>query len=169
MPPVGASVQEKNKAVVMQMLEAFNKRDPSVVPKLLAPGARSASTFPGNPKLTKMSPAERLPTEIQRTAGGGGTGPVAFPDGQYAVKELMAEGDKVILIWEMTGTNKGELFGRPATGRKVTVSGYEVVQLKDGKMVSHYDNHGTQTVLEVLAKVGHLDAPMMKTLGFAQG
>jgi C-1 hydroxylase len=169
MPRVGASVQEKNKAVVMQMLEAFNKRDPSVVPKLLAPGARSASVFPGNPELTKMSPAKRLPTEIQRTAGGGATGPVAFPDGQYAVKELMAEGDKVILIWEMTGTNKGELFGRPATGRKVTVSGYEVVQLKDGKMISHYDNHGTQTVLEVLAKVGHLDAPMMKTLGFAQG
>ncbi|MFL5963754.1 MAG: ester cyclase [Gaiellaceae bacterium] len=169
MPPVGASVQKKNKALMLQMLEAFNKRDATVVPKLLDPKARSKSTFPGNPEMTKMPVQKRLVEEIMRTAGGGGTGPIAFPDGQYAVKELLADGDKVILIWEMTGTHQGEILGRPATGKKVTVSGYEVVQFAKGKMVSHYDNHGTQTVLEVLAKVGQLDARMMKQLGFAQG
>jgi SnoaL-like polyketide cyclase len=160
-----ASVQEKNKAVVLQMLEAFNKRDPAVVPKLLAANARSQSTFPLNRALQKQPLAKRLQEEILRTAGGGATGPVAFPDGQYRVKELIAEGDKVILIWEMTGTHSGELFGRAATGRKITVSGYEVVQLKNGKMVSHYDNHGTQTVLEVLGKLGMLDKEMVQSLG----
>jgi len=169
MPPIGASVQDKNKAAMLAMLEAFNKRDPAVAAKLLSPKARSDSTFPGNPQLTKMAVAKRLPIEITRTSGGGATGPDVFPDGQYTVKELIAEGNKVILIWEMTGTHKGQLFGRPATGKKVTVSGYEVVQFANGKMVSHYDNHGTQTVLEVLAKVGQLDPAMMKQLGFAQG
>ena len=90
-------------------------------------------------------------------------------DGDRRADILWQNNSGQVSIWEMTGTNKGELFGRPPTGRKVTVSGYEVVQLKNGKMVSHYDNHGTQTVLEVLAKVGHLDAPMMKKMGFAQG
>jgi C-1 hydroxylase len=159
------TVQERNKAVVMQMLEAFNKRDPSVVPKLIAPKLQSKSSFPGNPELTKMPVARRLQQEITRTAGGGATGPIAFPDGQYKVKELMAEGNKVILIWEMTGTHSGELFGRQATGRKITVSGYEVVELQNGKMVSHYDNHGTQTVLEVLGKLGMLDREMVDMLG----
>ncbi len=79
MATAGASVQDRNKAVVMQMLEAFNKRDPSVVPKLLAPTARSASTFPGNPQMTKMPVQKRLREEILRTAGGGATGPIAFP------------------------------------------------------------------------------------------
>jgi hypothetical protein len=169
MPPVGASVQEKNKALMLQMLEAFNKRDPTVVQKLLDPKARSRSTFPGHPEMTKMPVQKRVTEEILRTSGGGATGPIPFPDGQFAVKEMIAEGDKVILIWEMTGTHEGELLGRPATGRKITVSGYEVVQFKNGKMVAHYDNHGTQTVLEVLAKVGHLDAPMVKQLGFVKG
>jgi SnoaL-like polyketide cyclase len=169
MPPVGASVQEKNKALMLQMLEAFNKRDPSVVPKLLSPKARSASTFPGNPEMTKMPLERRLTEEILRTSGGGSTGPVPFPDGEFTVKELLADGDKVILIWEMNGTNKGEILGRPPTGKTVSVTGYEVVQFANGQMISHYDNHGTQTVLEVLAQVGQLDAPMMKTLGYAQG
>ncbi len=169
MPPVGKSVQDKNKAAMLQMLEAFNKRDPSVVPKLLSPKARSISNFPADPKLSKMAPAKRLEIEILRTSGGGATGPIPFPDGEYTVKECIAEGNKVILIWEMTGTHEGELFGRAATGKKVTCTGYEVVTFRNGKMVSHYDNHGTQTVFEVLAQTGLLDAPMMKTLGFAQG
>lgn len=162
------NAQEENKAVVMQMMEAFNKRDPAVVPKLLAPHARSEATFPLAPELNRQPLVERLEQEILRHAGGGSTGPVPFPDGEYQVKELMAEGNKVILIWEMTGTNTGELAGRPPTGRKITVSGYEVVELENGKMVSHYDNHGTQTVLEVLGKLGMLDTEMVQKLGLSK-
>lgn len=160
-----ANPQEENKAAVLQMLEAFNKRDPAVVKKLLAPNAKSQSHFPLHPELNRLPLTERLQQEITRTSGGGATGPIAFPDGEFQVKELMAEGNKVILIWEMTGTNSGELFGRPATNRKITVSGYEVVGFENGKMVSHYDNHSTQTALEVLGKLGMLDTEMVQKLG----
>jgi hypothetical protein len=158
-------VEEKNKAVVLQMLDAFNKRDPSVVPKLMARNARSQSHFPLHADMNERPLRDRLKEEITRTAGGGGTGPDVFPDGEYRVKDIVAEGNKVVLIWEMTGTHEGELLGRAPTGRNITVSGYEVVELKDGKMVRHYDNHGTQTILEVLGKLGMLDQEMVDRIG----
>ena len=62
------NVQEENKAVVMQMLEAFNKRDSAVVPKLLASHARSQSTFPLNPALNRQPLTQRV-ADLARLPG----------------------------------------------------------------------------------------------------
>jgi len=58
----------------------------------------------------------------------------AFPDMHWVVKELVAEGDKVVTRFVWTGTHRGEFIGIPATGRSVEVKGVVIDRLEDGKM-----------------------------------
>lgn len=59
----------------------------------------------------------------------------AFPDAKMSVKNSWAFGDFVVTETQMTGTNTGPLFGKPATKKTVALDSVDIVQLKDGKMV----------------------------------
>jgi predicted ester cyclase len=59
----------------------------------------------------------------------------AFPDAKMNVKNSWAFGDFVVTETQMTGTNTGPLFGKPATKKTVALDSVDIVQLKDGKMV----------------------------------
>lgn len=58
----------------------------------------------------------------------------AFPDLHFAVKEQIAEGDKVLTRFEWTGTHKGDFLGIPATGRPVKVWGMVIDRLQDSRI-----------------------------------
>jgi predicted ester cyclase len=60
---------------------------------------------------------------------------VAFPDGEATVLDQIAEGDKVMTRWRFEGTQTGPLFGNPASGRRVSVTGFHVHRIIDGKIV----------------------------------
>jgi len=47
----------------------------------------------------------------------------AFPDGHFAVDDMIAEGDRVAVRYTFTGTHKGTYIGVPSTGRSVALSG----------------------------------------------
>ncbi len=42
----------------------------------------------------------------------------AFPDLHWTIDEQIAEGEKVVSRFTMTGTHRGEFLGIPATGRR---------------------------------------------------
>lgn len=44
----------------------------------------------------------------------------SFPDLRHEIVDLVAEGDKVAVRYDVTGTHKGELQGIPPTGKKVS-------------------------------------------------
>jgi steroid delta-isomerase-like uncharacterized protein len=56
----------------------------------------------------------------------------AFPDRQWAVEAVVAEGDTVVVRWTATGTHAGELAGIPATGRRVRVAGVTIFRVAGG-------------------------------------
>ena len=58
----------------------------------------------------------------------------AFPDFHNAIQELIAEGDTVVARLRYGGTHRGELFGLPATGRRVVYDGVAIFRLRDGKI-----------------------------------
>jgi len=60
-----------------------------------------------------------------------------FPGYQVTAKEMLAEGDKVVVDAIITGTHKGPLMEMPATGKKVEVPFIIIYQLADGKIVDH--------------------------------
>jgi len=58
----------------------------------------------------------------------------AFPDLHFAVEEVVAERDEVLVRWSLRGTNLADYQGRPATGKTVSVTGMSLFRLADGKI-----------------------------------
>ena len=58
----------------------------------------------------------------------------AFPDLNFAIKEQVAQGDKVASRFEWMGTHLGQFLGVPATGRQVRVWGIVIDRLEDGRI-----------------------------------
>ena len=61
----------------------------------------------------------------------------AFPGYQLKAKEMIAEGEKVVVDAALTGTHKGELMGIPPTGKQVEVPFIIIYQVSGGKIVDH--------------------------------
>ncbi len=63
----------------------------------------------------------------------------AFEDLHFAVEEIVAEGDKVVTRWTLTGRQVGEFLGIPATGRTVRAAGMSLDTVRDGVLVAGVD------------------------------
>src|SRR3981081_3898153 len=46
-----------------------------------------------------------------------------FPDLCFTLEDTIAEGEKVVTCWTISGTHQNEYMGIPATGRKVSFEG----------------------------------------------
>lgn len=62
----------------------------------------------------------------------------AFPDMAVEVKDIIAEGDKVVGRFVVSGTNTGSFMGMPATGNKFTYDEIVIVRFENGKIVEHW-------------------------------
>jgi steroid delta-isomerase-like uncharacterized protein len=60
----------------------------------------------------------------------------AFPDIHLAINEMVAEGDKVVVLWTLTGTHRGDWRGIPGTGKAVTWNATDTYAIKDGRIAS---------------------------------
>ena len=70
---------------------------------------------------------------------------------QLTIKEILAEGDQVMIHWQNRGTHQGEYLGVAATGKHVTFEGIALLRIADGKIVSdiaYWDN------LSILQQLG---------------
>ena len=56
-----------------------------------------------------------------------------FPDFQFTIDDIIAEGDKVWALMTFTGTHTGEWMGLSPTGKKVTYEGVTIRRIIDGK------------------------------------
>jgi len=118
----------------------------------------------GDPELAKQLYSEHA----ERTDPDGGSGirlrgaqqiaqfvahvRTAFPDVRLYVKEIVAEGDHLAAHWTVTGTQKGEYQGIPATGRRVEINGMSLDRLKDGKIVTEHVYFDRLALLEQLGR-----------------
>jgi hypothetical protein len=59
----------------------------------------------------------------------------AFPDQQYTIDDMVAEGDKVAVRCTLTQTHTGMVRGIPPTDKKVTVSVILIDRFAGGKFV----------------------------------
>ena len=57
-----------------------------------------------------------------------------FPDINFTVDDLFAEGDKAAVRWTMSGTHTNEFMGIAATGKRFEVPGTSIARFSGGKM-----------------------------------
>ncbi len=63
----------------------------------------------------------------------------AFPDLHFEIVDLVAEGDKVLTRWVLTGTHEGEYLGVSPTGRSIKVAGMSLDRIEDGLVAEGFD------------------------------
>ena len=60
----------------------------------------------------------------------------AFTDQHYELQEMVAEGDRLVVRWRMTGTHLGELAGPtmtvPPTGKRLDIWGMSMYRIEEG-------------------------------------
>ena len=76
----------------------------------------------------------------------------AFPNFHNHIEELIAERDKVAARLTYTGTHRGELFGFPGTGRKITYQGLAIFEFKEGKIARAFVLGDTETLKRQLSQ-----------------
>ena len=86
----------------------------------------------------------------------------AFPDWKGEVEHIIAEGDKVIMVVNWSGTHQGEFMGVKATGKKMTTRTADVMRIENGKVAEHWDVVADQDVWEKLGLMKMTPPPAPK-------
>jgi steroid delta-isomerase-like uncharacterized protein len=79
-----------------------------------------------------------------------------FPDLDWRIDDLIAEGDKVVARTTMRGTQQADFFGIPPTGRTVEMTGIHVLRIADGRIVEHW---GINDDLGLMRQLGAIPTP----------
>ena len=118
---------EANKAIALRLAEVFNGRRLDLLKDVLHSEfrERGLSAFP--PADPEAGPGARrtLYEMFYR----------AIPDARAEVLQVVAEGDKVVLLDRFGGTHRGEFLGRPGTGDRIEWLAIHIYTIRDGKVL----------------------------------
>jgi steroid delta-isomerase-like uncharacterized protein len=79
----------------------------------------------------------------------------AFPDLKTEVGVMLSDGDLVAGHVTFTGTHRGEFLGIPASGTPISVTGVDIVRIRDGKAVEHW---GVTDMMTLMQQIGAVPA-----------
>ena len=130
------TIQERNKAVVLKMVDIVNRQALDELDGLFTPD------FVEHNALGPMAPgvAGVKATENRYHQ--------AMPDIHFDITDVVAEGDRVMARGVITGTHTGEVFGIKPLGKKVTWTGIEICIVRDGKISERWLNADTLSMVQ---------------------
>lgn len=115
-----------NKEVVRRVYdEVLNKRNLNLIQELFRPDYIEHDPMPGQ-RTGLDGVNDRFGMLIKAL------------DPHFTIEDLIAEGDRVVVRWTNAGTNVGDFFGIPATGRAFKIPGIDIYRLQDGKLAEHW-------------------------------
>lgn len=127
-PTQSGTAVEANKAIVLRLIEdVFNGRRLDLLEDVLHPEfrGRAISAFvPGGPEFGPGARRKLYEMFLQ-----------AIPDARGEVLDVVAEGEKVVLVDRFGGTHRGEFFGRPGTGNHIEWMAVHIYTIRDGKIL----------------------------------
>ena len=140
--------EERNTAVVLRNYEEiWNKRRYEVADEIVA------TDFQDHPPTRFFDIGRVGPASLKEASR---KFHVAFSDFHDQMEQIVAEGDRVAYLGTISGINDGELFGFPATGKRMSVRGINFFRLKDGQIVERW---GQFDVLGLMQQLGLAPAP----------
>jgi len=116
-----------NEAIVRRYYdEVLNERRLGVLDEIAAEDYLEHDPFPGQ--------GNGLADLKARVAGFH----AAFNPLQFAIEDVVAEGDKVVVRWKNAGTDSGGFMGMPPTGKQFGIAGIDIHVVRDRRMVEHW-------------------------------
>jgi steroid delta-isomerase-like uncharacterized protein len=127
-PPAAAFAQDKNKAIAMRVFEEiFNQGKFQVADEIYAPDF--------------VNHGSHRNVDLQEDQAWVHAEKKAFPDLRMSAQEMVAEGDKVAVLWTFQGTHTGSGYeGLPPTGTRVEVRGMTIWRIVDGRIVEEWSS-----------------------------
>jgi predicted ester cyclase len=132
------------KAAVRRFVAGFNRKDPEALAREYGDGY--VLDFPGGPKAEGIAGIKQAAGEFI----------AAFPDLQFTVDDLVAQGGYVVWRWQMTATHKGNLGPFLASNKPVHLSGISLLRVHDGKIV---EDRVRADMIGLLQQIGAIPAP----------
>jgi len=74
----------------------------------------------------------------------------AFPNYEIITKDMLAEGDKVVVRGDFRGTHRGQFAGIEPTGKNVSAELIIIYAVRGGKIVDHWMQFDMLTLFEQL-------------------
>jgi steroid delta-isomerase-like uncharacterized protein len=76
----------------------------------------------------------------------------AFPDLRFDAEDILTSDEKVVARSRVTGTNKGQFMGMPATGKSINAQAIDIVRFgNDGLVVEHW---GVMDMMSIMQQLG---------------
>ena len=69
---------------------------------------------------------------------------------EFEIKDLIAEGEKVVIHWTMTGIHSNEFMGIAATGRSISIPGASIVHISGEKVTEAWLHWDRMSLMEQL-------------------
>jgi steroid delta-isomerase-like uncharacterized protein len=141
-PTPDRSIEATNKAVAMRVFdEIFNQGKFQVAEEIYAPDFQNHGLYRSVDLKTDQ---EAVHAEKK-----------AFPDLRMRVQEIVAEGDKVAVLWTFQGTHTGPGYeGLPPTGTAVELRGITIWRMVDGRIRDEWSSWSeTGAYIRMLAQV----------------
>ncbi len=133
--------KEINKRVVRQFFDAFDQQNIEAMDQLVS-STNYTLHFSGMP-----------PADWNGTKQFSATFYSAFPDLRHNIVDMVAEGDKVAVRLNVTGTHKGELQGIPPTGKQVSFNATDFITFTDGKVAEEWVNADTMGLMQQIGAI----------------
>lgn len=112
---------QTNLNTVQRFYDAYNKKQESILSEVIADDYVDYGHEP---------PGRGIPgakSDYQDFTG-------AFADARFDIDEIFGSDDRVVVRWTVHGTHTGPFAGIPPTQKKVTVRGFSLYRLRDGKL-----------------------------------
>lgn len=122
-----------------EVWDRANPADPAALRRFLSPSFRR--------HLSPLVPPLDVDAQIERLAGIR----AAFPDINFTIEDMVAEGDRVVTRATLRGTHLGEFAGIPPTGREVTVTVLDVMSIEAGHFAEQW---GGPDVFDLVRQLG---------------
>ena len=74
----------------------------------------------------------------------------AFPLYDFIAEDLIAEGNKVVVRFNLHAIHQGNFMGIPATGKEINVPGIIIYNLADGKITAHWMHIDSMAMMQQL-------------------
>jgi steroid delta-isomerase-like uncharacterized protein len=115
------TTQEKNKALISNLIKEANIGNTNIFWEAVSPKCRILDNF--GKVYTKEAYIQFMDNYDK-----------AVPDYQMNIQDMIAEGDKVAVRYNETGTIKKTILSMEGTGKSYSIPGIEIYRFADGKI-----------------------------------
>jgi steroid delta-isomerase-like uncharacterized protein len=136
-------VSEQNIAATRRLYDGISSGNAGILEELLDADAVDHDPAPGFP------PTKAGAIEFFRATLG------AFPDLAMSIRDIAVADDKVWVLLTMSGTQRGEYLGVPASGKTMSVPLVDILRFRNGKITDHWGVLDSGIIVQQLGAIGN--------------